>query len=127
MPRPPERRSDSQPWPTYPMIYRVSSAHEEGGERVYAVSTQEFVADETGRVRALRLVDVVPAGRGFDPVPGTERELRCDLVLLAMGFTGAERGDLLTGLGVEFDTRGNVARDDSDGPPGPGRFVAGAI
>jgi glutamate synthase (NADPH/NADH) small chain len=107
------------------MIYRVSSAHEEGGERVYAVSTQEFVADETGRVRALRLVDVVPAGRGFDPVPGTERELPCDLVLLAMGFTGAERGDLLTGLGVEFDTRGNVARDDSYATSVPGVFVAG--
>jgi glutamate synthase (NADPH) small chain len=125
MPRPPERRSDSQPWPTYPMIYRVSSAHEEGGERVYAVSTQEFVADETGRVRALRLVDVVPARRGFDPVPDTERELRCDLVLLAMGFIGAERGDLLTGLGVEFDTRGNVARDDSYATSVPGVFVAG--
>ncbi len=97
MPRPPERRTEGQPWPTYPMIYRVSSAHEEGGERVYAVSTQEFAGDEAGRVRALRLVAVEPSGRGFSPVPGTERELRCDLVLLAMGFTGAERSNLLAG------------------------------
>ncbi len=125
MPRPPARRSDRQPWPTYPMIYRVSSAHEEGGERVYAVSTQEFVSDEAGRVRALRLVEVEPSGRGFSPVPGTERELRCDLVLLAMGFTGAERGELLAGLGVDFDDRGNVARDGSYATSVPGVFVAG--
>jgi glutamate synthase (NADPH) small chain len=125
MPRPPDRRPDSQPWPTYPMTYRVSSAHEEGGERVYAVSTQEFLADEAGRVRALRLVDVEPSERGFAPVPGTERELRCDLVLLAMGFTGAERGALLTDLGVDFDARGNVARDGSYATSVPGVFVAG--
>jgi glutamate synthase (NADPH) small chain len=125
MPRPPERRSDAHPWPTYPMIYRVSSAHEEGGERVYAVSTQEFLGDESGRVRALRLVEVESSGRGFAPVPGTERELPCDLVLLAMGFTGAERSPLLTGLGVEFDARGNVARDASYATSVPGVFAAG--
>jgi glutamate synthase (NADPH) small chain len=125
MPRPPDQRPDTQPWPTYPMIYRVSSAHEEGGERVYAVSTQEFLADQAGRVRALRLVEVEPDGRGFRPRPGTERELRCDLVLLAMGFTGAERGGLLTDLGVDFDARGNVARDGSYAASVPGVFVAG--
>ena len=125
MPRPPDRRPGSQPWPTYPMIYRVSSAHEEGGERVYAVSTQEFLADESGRVRALRLVEVEPSGRGFTPVPGTERELRCDLVLLAMGFTGAEPGGLLVDLGVDFDARGNVARDGSYATSVPGVFAAG--
>ncbi len=125
MPRPPDRRPDSQPWPTYPMICRVSSAHEEGGERVYAVSTQEFVADDAGRVRALRLVEVEPSDRGFAPVPGTERELRCDLVLLAMGFTGAERGGLLADLGVDFDARGNVARDGSYATSALGVFVAG--
>jgi glutamate synthase (NADPH) small chain len=125
MPRPPELRPDSQPWPTYPMIYRVSSAHEEGGDRVYAVSTQEFLADEAGRVRALRLVEVEQDGRAFRPLPGTERELPCDLVLLAMGFTGAEREGLLGDLGVDFDPRGNVARDGSYATSVPGVFVAG--
>src|SRR3984885_505417 len=108
LPRPPATRPGHQPWPTYPMIYRVSSAHEEGGERAYALATLAFLGDERGRVRALRLADA----NGFDPVPGTERELPADLVLLAMGFTGAERPGLLTELGVDFDARGNVGRDD---------------
>ncbi|HEY4465480.1 MAG TPA: glutamate synthase subunit beta [Streptosporangiaceae bacterium] len=125
MPRPPEARPHRQPWPTYPMVFRVSSAHEEGGERVYAVSTQEFLADDTGRVRALRLVEVEFRDGKFEPVPGTERELPADLVLLAMGFTGAERGPLLTGLGVEFDARGNVARDGAYATTVPDVFVAG--
>jgi glutamate synthase (NADPH/NADH) small chain len=121
MPRPPQARPAHQPWPTYPMIYRVSSAHEEGGQRTYAVSTLEFVGDQGGRVRALRLADA----SGFDPVPGTERELPCDLVLLAMGFTGPERGGLLTDLGVQFDQRGNVSRDDGYATSVPGVFAAG--
>jgi glutamate synthase (NADPH/NADH) small chain len=125
MPRPPEHRPDSQPWPTYPMIYRVSSAHEEGGERVYAVSTQEFLGDSSGRVRALRLAEVGPPASRFAPVPGTERELPCELVLLAMGFTGAERDGLVTDLGVNLDERGNVARDGSYATSVPGVFVAG--
>jgi glutamate synthase (NADPH/NADH) small chain len=113
MPRPPDKRPSAQPWPTYPMIYRVSSAHEEGGERAYAVSTQEFIGDQES------------AAGGFAPLAGTEREVRCDLVLLAMGFSGAERGRLLAGLGVEFDLRGNVARDGSYATSAPGVFVAG--
>jgi glutamate synthase (NADPH) small chain len=121
MPRPPESRPGHQPWPTYPMIYRVSSAHEEGGDRTYAVSTLEFLGDARGRVRALRLADA----NGFDPVPGTERELPCDLVLLAMGFTGSQRPGLLTDLGVEFDQRGNVGRDGSYATSVPGVFAAG--
>jgi len=121
LPRPPEARPGHQPWPTYPMIYRVSSAHEEGGERTYAVSTLEFLADDSGRVRALLLADA----DGFDPVPGTERELPCDMILLAMGFTGAERPGLLTDLGVEFDPRGNVGRDGSFATSVPGVFAAG--
>ena len=120
LPRPPASRPRHQPWPTYPMIYRVSSAHEEGGDRAYAVTTLEFLGD-AGRVRALRLADAA----GFDPVPGSERELPCELVLLAMGFTGAERPGLLAGLGVDFDQRGNVARDDSYATSVPGVFVAG--
>ena len=124
MPRPPGSRPDSQPWPTYPMVYRVSSAHEEGGERVYSVSTQEFAGDGQG-VRALRLVGVELTGGRFQPVEGTQREIPCELVLLAMGFTGPERGPLLTGLGVEFDARGNVARDGSYATSVPGVFTAG--
>jgi len=125
MPRPPEARPPGQPWPTYPMVYRVSSAHEEGGERVYAVSTQEFLGDANGRVRALRMVAVEGPPSGFAPIPGTVRELRADLVLLAMGFTGADRAGLLDDLGVEMDARGNVARDGGYATSVPGVFVAG--
>jgi len=121
LPRPPVTRPGHQPWPTYPMIYRVSSAHEEGGERAYAVSTLEFLGDDQGRVRALRVADA----DGFDPVPGTERELPADLVLLAMGFTGAERPGLLSDLGVDFDARGNVGRDAMYTTSVPGVFAAG--
>jgi glutamate synthase (NADPH/NADH) small chain len=125
MPQPPAARPDSQPWPTYPMIYRVSSAHEEGGKRVYSVSTQEFLGGPDGRVRALRLVEVELSGGRFVPVPGTERELPATLVLLAMGFTGPQREGLLEQLGVDLDSRGNVARDGSYATSVPGVFVAG--
>jgi glutamate synthase (NADPH/NADH) small chain len=125
MPKPPKSRAGNQPWPTYPMIYRVASAHEEGGERVYAVSTEEFVAGPSGEVRALRLTEVAFEGGRFAPVPGTQREIPCDLVLLAMGFTGAERPGLLSDLGVEFDARGNVARNAAYETSVPGVFVAG--
>jgi glutamate synthase (NADPH/NADH) small chain len=111
MPRPPDDRDPAaNPWPTYPNIFRVSSAHEEGGERVYAVSTLEFLADESGRLRALRAVEVGPAPT-FAPIEGTEFELPCELVLLAMGFVGPQRSGLLEELGVELDPRGVVARD----------------
>jgi glutamate synthase (NADPH) small chain len=125
MPRPPRSRATHQPWPTYPMIYRVSSAHEEGGERVYAVSTEEFLSDDDGNVRALRLAEVETTDGRFVPVPGSQREIPCELVLLAMGFTGAEKPGLLTSLGVEFDARGNVARSASYETSVPGVFVAG--
>jgi glutamate synthase (NADPH/NADH) small chain len=125
MPQPPQARPDSQPWPTYPMIYRVSSAHEEGGDRVYAVSTEEFLGDDAGAVRALRLTEVEFSGGRFEPVPGTSREIPAELVLFAMGFTGAEKPGLLEDLGVEFDARGNVARSASYETSVPGVFVAG--
>ena len=125
LPKPPAERPASEPWPVYPMVFRVSSAHEEGGERIYAVSTQRFTGDSAGRVRGLQLVEVAPVASGFEPVPGTERELPCDLVLLAMGFTGAEAGPLTDGLGVAFDSRGNVARDSGFATSVPGVFVAG--
>jgi glutamate synthase (NADPH/NADH) small chain len=107
LPRPPEQRAETMPWPTYPMVYRVSSAHEEGGERVFAVSTKSFLGDAQGCVRALVLIEV---DAQFQPIEGTEREIPAQLVLLAMGFLGPERGPLLDGLKVELDQRGNVAR-----------------
>jgi len=125
LPRPPATRPAGQPWPTYPMLYRVSSAHEEGGDRVYAVSTQEFLAGPDGRVRGLRLADVEASGGTFVPVENSVRILPCDLVLLAMGFTGAEQPGLLADLGVEMTARGTVARDASYHTSVPGVFVAG--
>src|SRR5205085_3143451 len=102
LPLPPEVRPAHQPWPTYPMIYRVSSAHEEGGERLFSVSTQQFLGNADGHLRGLRLVEVVFENGKFVPVPDTEQDLRCDLVLLAMGFVGPEKGKLLDGLGVDY-------------------------
>ncbi|MGH3785601.1 MAG: glutamate synthase subunit beta [Pseudonocardiaceae bacterium] len=125
MPIPPERRHENQPWPTYPMVYRVSSAHEEGGERLFSVSTQQFLGDADGRVQGLRLAQVVFESGKFVPVPDTDQDLLCELVLLAMGFVGPEKGKLLEGLGVEYDARGNVARDTSYMTSVPGVFVAG--
>ncbi len=125
MPRPPEARSDAHPWPTYPMIYRVSSAHEEGGERLYSVNTQEFAADADGRVRALKLVEVRNEGGKFVPVAGSERELPAQLVLLAMGFLGPQKKGLIEDLGVELDARGNVARDKTFKTSLDNVFVAG--
>jgi glutamate synthase (NADPH) small chain len=126
LPTPPEHRTDTMPWPTYPMVYRVSSAHEEGGERVFSVSTTEFLADDEGRLRGLRMADVRRDANGrFEPVEGTERELPCQLVLLAMGFVGPEKGKLLADLGVELDERGNVARDAEFMTSVEGVFTAG--
>ncbi|HET9657369.1 MAG TPA: glutamate synthase subunit beta [Kineosporiaceae bacterium] len=125
MPQPPQERPNGQPWPTYPMVYRVSSAHEEGGERVYAVSTQAFLGDDEGRVRALRLVEVELVDGRFTPVEGSQREIPAQLVLLAMGFVGPQRGALLEQLGIELDARGNIVRDGDYTSSVPGVFVAG--
>ena len=125
MPRPPEQRADSTPWPTWPLMYRTSSAHEEGGERMFSVNTKRLVGDEAGRVRALVLVEVEMVDGRFAEKEGTEQELPADLVLLAMGFTGPERGPLLEQLGVELDPRGNVARNEQWVSGIPGVFVCG--
>lgn len=125
MPRPPHVRPESQPWPTYPMLFKVTSAHEEGGERVYAVSTSEILPDDEGRVRAIRLVDVELVDGRPTPLPGTERELPAQLVLLALGFTGVEPGGLWEELGLEVTARGTVARRDDYATSAPGVFVAG--
>jgi glutamate synthase (NADPH/NADH) small chain len=124
MPRPPEFRADSTPWPVYPLMFRVSSAHEEGGERVYSVNTEEFAGSD-GRVTGLRGHEVTMNAGKFEKVDGTDFELEADLVLLAMGFVGPEREGLLTDLGVEITDRGNVARDPEFATTVPGVFVAG--
>ena len=124
MPRPPEARADSTPWPTYPLMFRVSSAHEEGGERVFSVNTEEFVGRD-GHVTGLKVHEVAMSGGRFERVDGSDFELDADLVLLAMGFVGPERPGLLTDLGVEFTDRGNVSRDGDFQTSVPGVFVAG--
>jgi len=116
MPRPPDDRTEAMPWPTYPMLFRVSSAHEEGGERVYAVNTECFLGDDDGNLRGLRAHQVEQKfadGRmTFEKVEGSDFELPCELVFLAMGFVGPQRAGLLEQLGVEVNERGNVARND---------------
>jgi len=125
MPTPPSARPDSQPWPTYPMTYRVSSAHEEGGDRMFAVSTEQFLDDGAGRVRALQLTEVEPHEGGFRPVAGSTREIPADFVFLAMGFVGPERGGLIDQLGLGLDARGAIVRDAGYRSEVPGVFVAG--
>ena len=113
MPRPPDERPDRNPWPTYPMTYKVMSAHEEGGERIYSVNTECFVGDEDGNVVGLKGHEVEMVDSRFEKIEGSDFELECERVFLAMGFTGPEQGGLLDQLGVELDERGNVARDDA--------------
>ena len=125
MPRPTDERPDSQPWPTYPMIYRVSSAHEEAGERLYAVSTEKFLGDAEGNLRALQLVETKFVNGKFEKVEGSEKEIPADLVFLAMGFVGPEKSELLSQLEVELDDRGNVKRDLTYATNIDGVFVAG--
>jgi glutamate synthase (NADPH/NADH) small chain len=125
MPRPPDMRAGTNPWPQWSMVYRTSSAHEEGGERVFSVNTERFLADEHGNVRAIVLNEVVFNNGKFEIIEGTERELPCDLVLLALGFVGPEKGSWLDQLGVALDDRGNIARTDSYATNVPCVYVAG--
>jgi glutamate synthase (NADPH/NADH) small chain len=129
LPRPPAERAPDNPWPQWPNIFRVSTAHEEGGERLYSVSTQRFGGDLEGRVRTLHAVKVEMVrtdGRvSFEPVAGSEFETPADLVLLAMGFLGPERGPLVTELGLELTDRGNVWRDERWMTSVQGVFAAG--
>jgi glutamate synthase (NADPH/NADH) small chain len=125
MPQPPDLRDSSTPWPTWPLMLRTSSAHEEGGERMFSVNTVQFRGDDDGVVSALELVDVEMIDGRFAPVEGSSRRLPAQLVLLAMGFVGPEREGLLDQLGVEMDARGNVARTDAWATNVPGVFVAG--
>jgi glutamate synthase (NADPH/NADH) small chain len=128
MPRPPETRAASNPWPQWPTVYRVASAHEEGVERVYSVSTKRFLG-ENGQLTGLELVKVemvLENGRPvFKEIPGSEFTLKADLVLLAMGFVGPEKPGMLQQLGVKLTERGNVWRDANWMTSVKGVFTAG--
>jgi glutamate synthase (NADPH/NADH) small chain len=127
LPRPPDERSEGTPWPLWPLMYRTTSAHEEGGERVFAVNTERFEGDEEGNVRALWAHEVEFVDGRFEKVEGSEFDLQCELVLLAMGFTGPERSALLEQLDVEFTERGNVARNADWATTVDGVFACGDI
>lgn len=129
MPEPSSTRSDANPWPTFPMVYKVTSAHEEGGDRVFSVNTEAFVRNEAGELVGIRFHEVVQEvidGRmSFNKVEGSTRTIDVDLVFLAMGFVGPQRSQLLDDLGVEFDERGNIRRGANFESSVPGVFVAG--
>jgi len=129
LPQPPLTRAPENPWPQWPNIFRTSPAHEEGGERLFAVSTQRFIGDSSGRVNALEAVKVEilrADGRvEFPPIPDSEFTLAADLVLFAMGFVGPEQPGMLSDLGVKLTDRGNVWRDESWMTSVPGVFTCG--
>ena len=125
LPQPGEDRPAGQPWPTYPMLYRVASAHEEGGERVYAVSTTEFVGDDEGNVAGLRICEVEFVDGRPSFKEETERVIPAQLVLFAMGFLGPQGPGVVEQLGVDLDERSNVRRDKNFMSTVPGVFVAG--
>ena len=125
MPMPPSERASTNPWPQWSLIYRTSSAHEEGGERMFSVNTERFVDDGNGNVKALVLNEVQMVDGKFETIAGTAREIPADLVFLALGFIGPETGSWIEQLGVNLDARGNVARADNYTTNVPSVFVAG--
>jgi glutamate synthase (NADPH/NADH) small chain len=125
MPQPPEARGGNNPWPQFAMVYKVTSAHEEGGDRLYSVNTERFLDDGNGNLRALLIHEVKMVDGRFQKIEGSDRELHADFVFLAMGFVGPDKGTWLEQLGVGFDERGNVARNDSYMSNVHGVFVAG--
>jgi|TARA_B100001964_G_scaffold73923_3_gene83876 glutamate synthase (NADPH/NADH) small chain len=128
MPRPADERPEANPWPTWPALYRVSSAHEEGGQRRFAINTEEFLG-ENGHVTSLRThgvtVGSIDGRPSFEMIDGSEEIFSADLVLLAMGFTGPETDELANGVDIALDQRGNVARDSSFTTSADGVFVCG--
>ncbi len=130
MPQPPLKRASNNPWPEWPRIFRSSSSHEEGGERLYSVMTKRLVGDAQGRLTAIEAVRVEWSADAngrmqMTEIPGSEFSLPCDLVLLAMGFTGPVKGGMLEQLGVELDSRGNVVTDENHMTSIEGVFAAG--
>jgi glutamate synthase (NADPH/NADH) small chain len=124
LPKPPDDRSPSTPWPLWPMQLRVESSHEEGGLRDWSVNTVSFTGDEQGRVKQLNAVRV-GAPPKFEAVSGTEFNLPADLVLLAMGFLGPVKSGMIEQLGIALDPRGNVLADADYMTSVPGVFAAG--
>lgn len=119
LPKPPASRTMEMPWPTYPMVLKTSSSHEEGCERQWAVATKEFISDENGNLKALKTVDlewkIGANGRAqFVEIEGSSREIPCELVLLAMGFVHPQHEGLVNELGVELDDRGNVRANEKN-------------
>jgi glutamate synthase (NADPH/NADH) small chain len=113
MPQPPQDRSVSNPWPTFPMTYKVTSAHEEGGERLYSVNTEKFLGDDEGNLRGLAAHEVEMVEGKFQKIKGSDFEIEADLVFLAMGFTGPEDNGLFSQVGISLDDRSNVVRNAS--------------
>ncbi len=124
MPLPPNERAPETPWPLWPLQLRVESAHEEGGQREWAVATTCFTGDEQGNVEKLHAIRVGPPPK-FEPIAGTEFTIEADLVLLAMGFTGPVKNGMIEQLGVALDGRGNVQADENYMTSVPGIFCAG--
>ena len=125
LPQPPETRAETNPWPQWSFIYRTSSAHEEGGDRLFSVTTDRFVGDDKNNVRALVICEVKSESGSFVKVEGTERELPADLVLLALGFVGPEKSSWIDQLGLQSDLRGNIVRNDNYMSNVSGVFIAG--
>jgi glutamate synthase (NADPH/NADH) small chain len=126
MPKPALVRLPTNPWPEWPLILRTSSSQEEGAERDWAISTKNF-RSEGGAVSALETVRVVMEGGKIKPIPGTESSIPADLVLLAMGFVGPEKGGVIDQLGLALDARGNIRSDASGATNVPGVFAAGDV
>jgi glutamate synthase (NADPH/NADH) small chain len=124
LPKPPDERAPSTPWPLWPMQLRVESSHEEGGERHWSVATSSFSGDEHGNVTKLHGVHVGPAPK-FEPIPGSSFTMDVDLVLLAMGFLGPVKKGMIEQLGVDLDARGNVKTGHDYHSSKRGVFAAG--
>jgi glutamate synthase (NADPH) small chain len=123
--QPPTERPSNQPWPMTPTLFEVASAHEEGGERVYLASTVEFLSNDSGEVRAIRVAETEYLDGRRVPKAGTEREIPADLVLLALGFTGPEGETITEQLPIPFDGKGNLERDGGYQSTESGVFVVG--
>jgi glutamate synthase (NADPH/NADH) small chain len=122
--KPPVDRTDKMPWPNWPMILRTSTSHEEGCERKWSIVTKEFIGDAEGNLKALKIVEVEWKGNSFAEIPGTEKEIPCELALLALGFLHPDHKGMLDQLAVDYDERGNVKCSNYQ-TSAPGVFAAG--